>query len=198
MPGKKKKSKGKGAKTKAAKGGKKAPARKAKAAPAKSGNGAPAKPEAKPKGKEKKTVDLEPLKAKAEEAKKALDKASKEAEALRKQAKDLEAGAKKAYGEALAPYREACRKAGAKCEFAGTRAPNVAPAVRFLVEKVKDGIKVAIKGQAKSEEVIPTSKLQESIGRAAFDYCERKLGPESHYGKKWAGLSNRLRKALAG
>ncbi len=85
-----------------------------------------------------------------------------------------------------------------RCEFAGNRAPNVAPAVRFLVEKVKEGIKVAIKGKAKSEEVIPAAKLKESIGRAAFDYCERKLGPESQYGKKWAGLSNRFRKALAG
>ena len=107
-----------------------------------------------------------------------------------------EAVAKKAYIKALAPYRDACRKAGVKCEFSGSRAQNVAPAVRFLVEKVKDGIKVGIKGKAKSEEVIPTAKLKDSIGRAAFEYCERQLGPESQYGKKWAGLSNRLRAAF--
>jgi hypothetical protein len=180
----KKKAKKKGAKKKAAKGGKKAPARKAKAAPAKNGNGAPAKPEAKPKGKEKKPVDLAPLKAKAEEAKKALDKASKEAEALRKQAKDLEAGAKKAYGEALAPYREACRKAGAKCDFAGTRAPNVAPAVRFLVEKVKDGIKVAIKGRPETEELLTDKALAESVNRVAYGYTDKHLGPKEAIGNK--------------
>ena len=81
---------------KAAKGGRKAPAPKAKAAPAKNGDGAPAEPKAKPKGKEKKPVDLTPLKGKMEEAKKALTKAENEANALRAQAKGIEAVAKKA------------------------------------------------------------------------------------------------------
>jgi hypothetical protein len=62
---------------------------------------------------------------------------------------------------------------------------------------VPNGIKVAIKGQPDTEEVVPAAKLKESIGRAAFDFCERKLGPESQYGKKWAGLSNRFRSVLA-
>ncbi|MHC5056487.1 MAG: hypothetical protein ACYTKD_17460 [Planctomycetota bacterium] len=177
---------------KAATGGKKAPA--PKAASAKSGDGAPAKLKAKLNAK--KPVDLAPLKAKVTEAKKELTKAENEGNALRAQAKTTEAVAKKAYIKALAPYRDVCRKAGVKCEFSGSRAQNVAPAVHFLVEKVKDGIKVAIKGKAKSEEVIPTAKLKDSIGRAAFEYCERKLGPESQYGKKWAGLSNRLRAAF--
>ena len=171
--------------------GKKVPASKAKALPAKAAQAA-----LKAKLNAKKPVDLAPLKAKVTEAKKELTRAENEATALRAQAKASEAVAKKAYIKALAPYRDACRKAGVKCEFSGSRAQNVAPAVRFLVEKVKDGIKVAIKGKAKSEEVIPTAKLKDSIGRAAFEYCERKLGPESQYGKKWAGLSNRLRAAF--
>jgi hypothetical protein len=41
------------------------------------------------------------------------------------------AAAKKAYVEAVAPYRDACRKAGVECEFAGARAANKSPAVRF-------------------------------------------------------------------
>jgi len=185
MPGKKKRAKG--AKPKSSPG--KAKAAKSPLAGAKTANG-------KEKPAKKSQTDLTPLKAKAEEAKKELTRAENEAAALRAQAKSTEAAAKKAYVEAVAPYRDACRKAGVKCEFAGSRAQNVAPAVRFLVEKVKDGVKVAIKGKAKSEEVIPAAKLKESIGRAAFGYCERKLGPESQYGKKWAGLSNRLRAAL--
>jgi hypothetical protein len=195
MPKKKQAKKGKAAK--AAKGGK-VSASKAKPAE-KVGKDIPAskpKAESKTKGNAKKPVDLALLKAKVTEAKKELTKAENEASALRAQAKASETMAKKTYIKALAPYRDACRKAGVKCEFSGSRAQNVAPAVRFLVEKVKDGIKVAIKGKAKSEEVIPAAKLKDSIGRAAFEYCERKLGPESQYGKKWAGLSNRLRAAF--
>ena len=94
MPGKKKQAKKEGAKPKAAEGGKKAPVPKAKAAPAKSADGAPAEPKAKPKGKEKKPVDLMPLKGRMEEAKKGLTKAENEASALRAQAKATEAVAK--------------------------------------------------------------------------------------------------------
>ena len=107
-----------------------------------------------------------------------------------------EAAAKKAYVEAVAPYRDACRKAGVKCEFAGARAANKTPAVRFLVEKMKDGIKVGIKGRPETEEVIPRATLEKSVGRAAFEYCERRIGPASEQGMKWAGLGNRLRAAL--
>jgi hypothetical protein len=176
---------------------KKKQAKKAKGS--KKGNAASAKqePRAKTEGKRGPAADLAALKKTAQEAKDGLEKARKETVALRARAKDIEAAAKQAYGKAVAPYREACRKAGSKCEFAGSRAPNVAPAVRFLVEKVPNGIKVAIKGQPDTEEVVPAAKLKESIGRAAFDFCERKLGPESQYGKKWAGLSNRFRSVLA-
>jgi hypothetical protein len=194
MPAKKKQAKKKGAKPKAAKGGKKAPAPKAKAAPAKSGNGATAKPKA--KGKEKKPVDLTPLKAKVEEAKKELTKAENEAKALRLQAKATEASTKKAYAEVLAPYRDGCRKAGVECEFAGGRATNVSPAVRFLVEKVKDGVKVAIKDQPGTEEVIPDQKLKESVSREAYAYTEKHLGPKSEIGNKGGGLGNRIRAVL--
>jgi hypothetical protein len=210
MP-KKKKAKKRSAKLIAAKGGKGSPgdakakaARTASTGPKATGEGAPpkvkpqekAEPNRKDAAKKKPKADLAPLRKKAEEAKATFEKAKTQADALRAKAKDVESKAKTVYVRAVAPYRDACREAGLKCEFAGSRAQNVAPAVRFLVEKVKDGIKVAIKGKAKSEEVIPTAKLKESIGRAAFEYCERKLGPESQYGKKWAGLSNRLRAAF--
>ena len=148
--------------------------------------------------KEKPSVDLEPLKKKVLEAETELTKARNEADALRMQARGVEEAAKKAYAEVLAPYREACRKAGAKCEFTGGKAGPVAPRVRFLVERVDKGVKVSIAGKPETEEIIPDAELKKSIGKAAFTYCERVLGPESQYGKKWAGLSNRLRKAFLG
>ena len=172
---------------KAVTGGKKAPAPKAKAEPVKA---APAEPKA------KKPVDLAPLKAKVAEAKKGLTRAENEATALCAQAKGIEGAAKKAYAAALIPYRDACRKTGVKCEFAGGRAANKTPTVRFLVEKVPNGIKVAIKGKPKSEEVISTATLKKSVGRAAFDYCERRIGPASSVGMKHAGLGHRFRAIL--
>ncbi|MHC4251726.1 MAG: hypothetical protein ACYS9X_21605 [Planctomycetota bacterium] len=83
-----------------------------------------------------------------------------------------------------------------KCEFAGTRAANKTPAVRFLVEKVKDGVKVAIKGRPETEEVIATKALDEPVGKVAFAYTDRWLGPREEIGSKGAGLGNRLRAAL--
>jgi hypothetical protein len=193
MPGRKKQAKKEGAKPKAAKSGKGSPG-KAKTSPARSGGGATAKP--KTKEKEKRKVDLAPLKAKVEEAKKGLTRAENEANALRTQAKSTEAAAKKAYVEAVAPYRDACRKAGVKCEFAGARAANKTPAVRFLVEKVKDGVKVAIKDRPETEEVIPTKALDDSIGKAAVVYVEKFIGDRATVGNKAGGLGNRLRAAL--
>ena len=193
------KKKGKKGGAKAAKGGKKAPAPKAKAAPAKSGDGAPAGPKAKKNGKEEKAekkVDLAPLKAKVEETQKELTRAENEASALRKQADGIEGAAKKSYVAALGPYREACRKAGVECEFAGARAANKTPAVRFLVEKVKDGVKVAIKGRPETEQVISKKSLDESVGKAALAYTDSWIGPRDTIGAKFAGLSNRLRAAL--
>ncbi|MHC4250192.1 MAG: hypothetical protein ACYS9X_13770 [Planctomycetota bacterium] len=149
----------------------------------KSGRKAAPKVKAKPKGKEKK-VDVEPLRKKAEEAKAALTRAENEATALRAQAKSTEAVAKKAYAKAVGPYRDACRKAGVECEFPGARGENMTPAVRFLVEKVKDGVKVAIKGQPKTEEVIPTKALSESVSKAAYAYTEKHIGPKEKIGNK--------------
>jgi hypothetical protein len=40
-------------------------------------------------------------------------------------------------------------------------------------EKVKDGVKVAIKDRPEAEEVIPTKALDEPIGKAAFAYADR-------------------------
>ena len=105
--------------------------------------------------------------------------------------------AKAAFQEILAPYREACRKAKVECEFGGTKAPAVAPRVRFLVEKEKGGLKVTVAGRPETEKLIPLASLKESIGKAAYAYCESALGPVSEQGAKWAGLSNRLRAALA-
>jgi len=185
MAGKKKRAKGvakpKGLPEKA-KGAKASPAG------AKTANG-------KEKPARKSQTDLAPLKAKAEEAKKNLTRAENEAAALRAQAKSTEAAAKKTYVQAVAPYRDACRKAGAKCEFAGIKAPPVAPRVRFLVETVKDGIKVAIKDKPDSEEVLSDKALGDSVWRAADEYCKRQFG-ETPIGAKARGLANRLRAAL--
>ena len=187
MPGKKKVSK-KRANPKAAKGAaKKAAKHVAQDSPGK----------AAPEGKEAKDADMAGLRKKAEEAHAGLKKAGDEANALRAQAKGVEVAAKKAYAEALAPYRDACRKAGKKCELPGIKAPSTLPRARFLIEKVKGGLKVSVKDRAKSEEVIPDKKLKESIWRAARDYCAR------HFGKEWTGgrargLGLRFQAALAG
>ncbi len=191
MAGKKKRAKGP-AKPKAAKGG--------KASPAKAGPKTQATKKDEKKGGEsdkKPKVDLAALKARAEEGKAGLDKTRKDADALREKAKAVEVAAKKAYAEALAPYRDACRKAGKKCDLPGIKAPSTLPRARFLIERVKGGLKVAIKDKPKSEEVIPDKKLKESIWRAARDYCAR------HFGKEWTGgrargLGLRFQAALAG
>ena len=144
--------------------------------------------EKKPRGRPKKETpaEIDALRAKAAEAKAALDTAAKEAESQRAKADEAEAAAKAIYVEALAPYREACRKAGVECEFAGARAANKTPAVRFLVEKVKDGVKVAIKGRPETEEVIPRKAVEESVGKAAFAYTDKWIGPRDTIGAKGA------------
>jgi hypothetical protein len=189
MPAKAKKKRGK---PKAATGGKTVPAARAKALPAKAASAA-----LKAKLNAKKPVDLAPLKARVMEAKKELTRAENEANALRAQARTTEAVAKKAYIKALAPYRDACRKAGAKCEFSGARAANKTPAVRFLVEKVKDGVKVALKGRPETEDVIPFTILKESIGKAAVAYVEKFIGDKTTVGNKQGSLGNRIRAVLA-
>ena len=165
-------------------------------------NGKEAQKQAEPKPKaEKKTApppDLEPLKKDVLQAQAARDKAKAEAEKLRQQAKEVERVAKEAYAKTLAPYRAACRKAGVKCEFIGGKAGPVAPRVRFLVERVDKGIKVAIKDRPETETVIPDAVLKKSVGKAALAYCERHLGPVETQGAKHAGLGNRLRNVLRG
>jgi hypothetical protein len=141
--------------------------------------------------------ELDALRAKAAEAKEALTVATNEASALRLQGMGIEAAAKKTYLEALGPYREACRKAGVECEFGGARAANKAPMVRFLVEKVSGGIKVAIKGRPETEEVISKKVLENSIGKAADAYVTRFIGDRSAAGNKSGGLANRFRAVLA-
>jgi hypothetical protein len=175
----------------AEKGTKAGAAKKGKAAPSKQ------KPRAKAEGKEPPAADLAALKKTAQEAKAVLDKAGKDANALREQAKGVEAGAKRAYVETVAPYRDACRKAGVECEFAGGRAANATPAVRFIVEKVKDGVKVLLKGKPETEEVIPDRALKESIGKAALAYTEKFIGPKATIGNKQGSLGNRIRAVLA-
>ena len=181
-------------KTKAGSKGKAKP----KAAKAESGD-APERETKKPKGRPKKAppADLDALRAKAAEAKKTLDAATKEADGKRTKADEAEAAAKAVYVEALGPYREACRKAGVECELPGIKADAVAPRVRFLLERVRGGVKVAIKGRDDTEKTITDSDLRGSVGRAAKAYCERHLGSAETQGHKWAGLAGRLRGVLA-
>jgi len=135
----------------------------------KKGKGKAKKPATAKSGKKKAPpAELAALKAAAKGAQAGLAKAKSEAEALRKKAAEVESKAKDAYRVAVAPYREACRKAGVECEFAGARASNVAPAMRFLVEKVKGGVKVMVKGKPETEEVIPFKTFYvESCGYVA-------------------------------
>ena len=154
-----------------------------------------------PKGKTKagsgKGADIAALKTAATKAAAQMEEARSEAGALRANAQEVEVAAKKRYAEALAPYRDACRRAGAKCELGGIKAPPVAPRVRFLVERVKGGVRTSIKGRPETEEVVPDGQLKDSIGRAAKAYCERHLGGVDTQGAKFAGLGNRFRAVLA-
>ncbi|TET39240.1 MAG: hypothetical protein E3J72_00935 [Planctomycetota bacterium] len=184
------------AKAKKKKKASKASAKKqAKAAKAKTGK---PKGAAAPAQKKKKAspAELTTLKKPAEEAKAKLENAKTEADTLRKKASDLEAAAKNAYREAVAPYREACRKADVECEFAGGKANSVTERVGFLVEKANGGIRVMIKSRPKTEEVIPLKVLKESIGKAAYAYTDKHLGPREKIGNKGGSLSNRLRDIL--
>jgi hypothetical protein len=167
----------------------------------------PAAPESQPKAKPKKarksraaaakgpSAELDALRSKAAEAKEALTIATNEASALRMQAMGVEAAAKRAYSEALAPYRAACRKSGQPCEFPGIKAPSTFPRARFLIERVKGGLKVVIKDRPKTEETIPDKQLAESIWRVAREYCTRHFGEQTTDGRA-RGLGLRLRSAL--
>ncbi len=142
---------------------------------------------------ERPSVDLEALRRPVEDAKARLDKAQAEAKALADKARTLVAEAKDAFRAAVALYREACRKAGVECEYQGGRSLNVSEKVSFLVEKMDKGVRVMVKGQPKTEELISFAALKESINKAAYTYTEKHLGPKEKIGNKGGGLSNRLR-----
>lgn len=142
-------------------------------------------------------AELDALRKPVEEARGALEKAQGEAKALAEKARSVVAEAKDAYRAALGPYRDACRKAGVECEYDGGRSANVSEKVSFLVEKTDKGVRVMVKGQPKTEEVIPLAALKESINKAAYAYTEKHLGPKEEIGNKGGSLSNRLRAVLA-
>jgi len=187
-------------KGKKAAGAKKPPARK------EGGVKAPAERAAKPMEAAPKTekraepkvsqAELDALRKPVEAAKGALEKAQAEAKALAEKARGLIAEAKDAYRTALAPYREACHKAGVECEYEGGWSANVSEKVSFLVEKTDKGIRVMVKGQPKTEAVIPLTALKESVNREAYKYVEAHIGPREKVGNKGGSLSNRLRAIL--
>jgi hypothetical protein len=189
-------------KGKKAAGAKKSPARKTGAAE-KAPAGKAAKPKEPKAPKAEKAVEpkvsqaeLDALRKPVEAAKGGLEKAQAEAKALAEKAHAGVAEAKDAYRTALAPYREACRKAGIECEYEGGRSANVSEKVSFLVEKTDKGVRVMVKGQPKTEEVIPLAALKESINKAAYAYTDKHVGPKEEVGNKGGSLSNRLRAVL--
>jgi hypothetical protein len=64
------------------------------------------------------------------------------------------------------------------------------------VEKTDVGVRVTVKGQPKTEEVIPLAALKESVNKAAYAYTEKHVGPKEEVGNKGGSLSNRLRAVL--
>jgi hypothetical protein len=141
-------------------------------------------------------AELDALRKPVEAAKGGLEKAQAEAKALAEKARAVVAEAKDAYRTALDPYREACHKAGVECEYEGGRSANVSEKVSFLVEKTDKGVRVMVKGQPKTEEVIPLAALKESINKAAYGYTDKHVGPKEEVGNKGGSLSNRLRAVL--
>jgi len=174
--------------------GKPPAAQKATAADAKKPEAAEAKKAKAPKA-ERPSINMETLRRPVENAKVHLDKAQAEARALADKARALVAEAKDAYRTALAPYREACPKAGVACEYDGGRSANVSEKVSFIVEKIDKGVRVMVKGQPKTEEVIPLAALKESINEAAYGEASRPCLKEE-VGNKGGSLSNRLRAVL--
>lgn len=143
--------------------------------------------------KSKNMDEISSLKKIVEDAKQNLENARKESVELQNRAREMVTEAKNSYREALMPYREACKRTGIKCEFSSGRLANVSERVTFLVERVDDGIKVAIKGRPETEEVITAEVLKQSINKAAYGYVETHLGPKEEVGNKGGTLSNRIR-----
>ena len=153
------------------------------------------KPE-KPVKQEVPRADLETLRGAVKAAKDDLDKAQIEAKELTERARSLVGVAKETYHQALAPYREACRRAGVECEFEGGRSTNISEKVTFLVEKTGDNVRIMIKDRPETKELIPLAVIRESVGKAAYSYTEKHLGPREEIGNKGGSLSNRLRVVL--
>ncbi len=168
-------------------------AAKAEAAEAKKAKAPKAEKAAEPKVSQ---AELDALRRPVEEAKDRMEKAQAEAKALDEKARAVVAEAKEAHRTALAPYREACHKAGVACEYEGGRSANVSEKVSFLVEKTDKGVRVMVKGQPKTEEVIPLAALKESINKVAYQYTDKHVGPKEEVGNKGGSLSNRLRAVL--
>jgi len=178
------------------KAGKPAAAGRATAAEAKKPEAAEAKKAKAPKA-ERPSIDVETLRRPVEDAKARLEKAQTEANTLADKARDLVATAKDAFRVALTRYREACHGAGVECEYEGVRqSANDSEKVSFLVEKTDKGVRVMVKGQPKTEEVIPLAALKESVNKAAYAYTEKHVGPKDRVGNKGGSLSNRLRAVL--
>lgn len=90
------------------------------------------------------------------------------------------------------------RTAAVHCSaaFDRGRSANVSEKVCFLVEKTDKAVRAMVKGQPKTEEVIPLAALKESINKAAYGYTDKHLGPREEIGDKGGSLSNRLRAVL--
>ena len=140
-------------------------------------------------------ADLDKLRADVKEAVQEIKDAEKQARDLREEADATVRYTKIRFHQVLQPYKDACKKAGVECEFKAKRGPKT-ERVRFLVEKVDEGIKVTIKDRLETAEVLDSKALKKSIMKVAADYCEKHIGPKSEIGFKHAGLYNRIRKAL--
>ena len=55
-----------------------------------------------------------------------------------------------------------------------------------------------MKGRPETEETIPIAKLRGSIGKAAYQYTEKHIGPKDIVGNKAGSLANRLRTIISG
>jgi hypothetical protein len=55
-----------------------------------------------------------------------------------------------------------------------------------------------VKGKPSTEEVIPLAMLKASIGKAAYAYTDKYVGPRERVGNKGGTLWNRLRAVMAG
>ena len=90
------------------------------------------------------------------------------------------------------------RRRGAPCgSGAAACGASTSEKVSFLVEKMDGGVRVMVKGQPKTEEVIPMKALRASISKTACAYTDKRLGPREKVGNKGGSLSNGMRAVLA-